>query len=151
MWFPPEMIAALQGQAYRSAPTTASGIQSSGNSDPAWAAWQSLMKEYSGDTNSGGLPKLNFWLVISLPGESYSEKLDWHDKVPMLMPASGTGILLGLAQTKEELEEMMFEDAKGKDGKPGNVHLTYKVKVQGQNAWRDLLDFLAEHDMLEQD
>ncbi len=151
MWYPPEMIEAFQAQGLD---TTASGtqgswIQGSGSLDPTWNIWQGLMKDYAESNNSAGLPKLNFWLVISLPGESFSDTLVWHEEIPMLVPSSGTGALLGLAQTRSELDKMMQEDAQGTGGKTGNVHLTYKVKIQGQKAWRDLLDFLAEHDMLE--
>ena len=148
MWISTDIIEALRDHALE---IPASGVQSSGGMDAVWNAWQGMMKMYSEDSNAGGLSKLSFWLVISLPGDSYSEKLEWHDKIPMLVPSSGTGSLLGLARTKAELDEMMFEDSKAKDGRPGNVHLTYKVGVQGQKAWRDLLNFLAEHDMLEKE
>jgi len=140
-WFTPAMLeAAAAGQ-----------VTASGSVDPAFLAWTAQMRDYQGATNSGGLPKLNFWLVISLPGDNFSEKLEWHEELPMLMPASGTGALLGLAQTKAELDEMMFEDAKTKEGKTGNIHLTYKVKIQGSKAWRDLIDFMAKHDMIEKE
>ncbi len=137
MWFSPELIYAMQAMSGQS--STVSGTQ-----DSAYQAWQAASHEYQKKTNSAGLVKLNFWLVIALPAASYSEKIEWHSRLPMLMPTSGTGKLLGLAQTKAELDEMLHEDRE-------NVHLTYKVKVQGQNAWRDLLEFLAEHDMLEND
>ncbi len=148
MWYPPDIIAAIQEQGLSA---LASGTQSRGILDPAWAVWQGLMKGYAGSYNSADLSKLNFWLIISLPGDSFSDKLAWHEEIPMLVPSSGTGSLLGLAQTKSELDRMLEEDSKGTGGKPGNVHLTYKVKVQGQQAWRDLLEFLAEHDMLEKE
>ena len=146
MWDPPEVIEAFQAQGLN---TTTSGTQGSGTLDPIWNIWQGLMKDYAESSNSSGLPRLNFWLVVSLPGESFSDKLVWHEDIPMLVPSSGTGTLLGLAQTRSELDKMMEEDAQGVGGKTGNVHLTYKVKIQGQKAWRDLLNFLAEHDMLE--
>jgi len=112
--------------------------------DPAWGAWQATMRDYSNAANSDGLTHLNFWLVVSLPADSFSEKLEWHSEIPMLVPVSGTGKLLGLAQGKDDLDAMLHEDR-------ANVHLTYKVKIQGQNAWRDLLEFLAEHNMLEKE
>jgi len=82
--------------------------------------------------------------VISLPGDHYSEQLEWHSELPMLIPTSGSGKLMGLAQNKDALDEMITGD---KD----NVHLTYKVKIQGQQAWRELLEFLAERGMIEKE
>ena len=134
-WIPPEAAAALAAsQGY----TTTSGT------DAAWNDWQSLMKQYQDATNSGGLPRTSFWLVIGLPADDYSERIEMHDEIPMLMPVSGSGVLVGLAKEKTELDKMLMEDEK-------HVHLTYKVKIQGQKAWRDLIEFLAKHDMLEKE
>jgi len=123
---------------------TQSQTTASGTMDPGWAAWQDMIDQYQGGANSGGLPKLNFWLVVALPGKDYSERIEWHENLPMLVPVSGSGVLTGLAQSNAELTKMLTEDS-------GNVHLTYKVKIQGQKAWRDLLEFLAEHGMLEKE
>ncbi len=119
-----------------------SDVVASGTQDAAWKAWQYMAQQYQKATNSAGARKVNFWMVISLPGDSYSETLGWHDDLPMLMPASGTGTFLGLARTKAELDKMILNDQE-------NVHLTYKVKIQGRQSWRDLVEFLATHDMLE--
>lgn len=100
------------------------------------------MRDYAEATSADGLPKVHFWLVVALPGANYANKLDWHHEIPMLMPVSGTGKFLGIAPTKSYLDKMVLAD---KD----NVHLTFKVKIQGQTAWRDLIEFLAKHDMLE--
>jgi hypothetical protein len=110
--------------------------------DQAYRQWQGMMREYSEATFSDGLPKVHFWLVVGLPGANYANHLDWHHDIPMLMPASGTGKFLGVAPTKADVDKMIEDD-------PANVHLTFKVKIQGQTAWRDLIEFLARHDMLE--
>ncbi len=132
----PETIAAW---AATQSQTTASGTMG-----PGWSAWQDMINQYQDGANAAGLPKLDFWLVIALPGKDYSERIEWHEDLPMLMPTSGSGVLTGLAQSNAELNKMLTEDS-------GNVHLTYKVKIQGQEAWRDLLEFLAEHGMLEKE
>jgi hypothetical protein len=135
MWFTPEMAAAYsasQGVVSGTADTT----------DPNWRLWQQTMREYTEAASAEGFPKSHFWIVIALPGGNYANHLDWHHEIPMLMPASGTGKFLGIALTKPDLDQMVEKD---KD----NVHLTFKVKIQGQSAWRELLEFLARHDMLE--
>jgi hypothetical protein len=145
MWFSSDITTALQAQA------TASGTLQ-GSVDSVWLAWQNMMQQHQKPSSSvNSFPKLNFWLVVSLPGDDYSEKLEWHHEIPMLIPASGTGRLLGLARTKPELDAMLLEDSQSKRGKTGNIHLTYKVKIQGQESWRSLLEFLATHDMLEKE
>ena len=147
-YLPPELAAMIAAN-YGDPPVSRN--QSNQVEDPAWEDWQEIIKEYRGETNSGVLPKLNFWLVISLPGGDYSDKIEWHEKTPMLVPSPGTGTLLGIAKSRAELDEMLCEDSESKNGKPGNVHLVYKVKIQGKKAWRDLIEFLADHDCLEKE
>jgi hypothetical protein len=91
-----------------------------------------------------GSPKNNFWVVVALPGDEFSECLEWHETIPMLIPASGTGKMIGIAQNRGELDKMVTEDGE-------NVHLTYKVKLQGPIAWRKFLELMAEHNMLEKE
>lgn len=139
MWFTPEIAAAYaasQGQNSAVSGTT-SEVQ-----DQSFQQWQGMMKDYAEASSANGLPKVHFWVVIALPGGDYANKLGWHHEIPMLMPISGTGKFLGVAPTKSALDDMVEAD---KD----NVHLTFKVKIQGQTAWRELLEFLATHDMLE--
>lgn len=133
-WISPEMAEAIAGLQ-----TTVSGTE-----DPTWNAWLEAMQQYAQASNSSGLTRTNFWLVVGIPKKDFSEKIEWHEEIPMLMPASGVGKLIGLAQTKDDLNKIIEADQ-------GNVHLTYKVKIQGQKAWRDLVEFLAQHDMLEKE
>jgi len=76
----------------------------------------------------------------------------------MMIPASGTGELVGLARTKEELDDMITPQVDLKTGeiKKGDfrgdyVYLTYKVKLRGENGWRGLLDYFGQTGMLEKD
>lgn len=136
-WIPPEAVSAWL--ALHGGVETISG---SGEINPTALQWQQRMVEYSeGYASSASVP-VNFWLVLSLPGASYSDKLEWHSEAPMLMPVSGEGQLLGLAQTRESLQDMIEKD-------PANVHLTFKVRIQGQRAWRELIEFLGTHGMIE--
>lgn len=137
MWFSPELIYAMQTQNPLATVT-------SGTSDPIWETWQQFSQQYQRTTNAAGMSRLDFWLVIALPKSNYSEKIEWHESLPMLMPTSGTGRLLGIAKSRSELDKMLTNDT-------DNVHLTYKVKIQGQQAWRNLFEFLATHDMLEKE
>ena len=122
----------------------ASGTTTSGQStgDAAWRDWQAVLREYAGGdgpvvTTSG---QADFWIVVSFPKENYSEQFEWHEDIPMLVPTSGSGNLKGIARTKEELDEMVTSEE--------NIHLTYKVKITGQDLV-ELLEFLARRDLIE--
>ena len=132
----------------------ASGTSTS-TEGPAYAQWAEAMKDYAGKTNSQGLPSVTFWLVLEIPKKNFSEKIEDHLTLPLQMPVSGTGTLTGIARTQEELDKMTIPA--GPDPKTGktepdprrdNVYMTYKIKLQGKQTWRDLIEFCGEHDML---
>ena len=145
-FFPPgtsqqEALAALTVQTQG---VTTSGVQES--QDDLFREWQQQMDEYNRVHHSHfeGSPKNAFWVVVALPGDEFSENLEWHPTLPMLIPASGTGKMVGIAQDRVALEKMMVEDAK-------NVHLTYRIKLQGPHSWRKFLELMAEHGMMEKE
>ncbi len=116
-----------------------------GHDDEAYMAWATAMSHYAVTNNSKGLPTIGFWLVVRLDKEDFSEKIEFHEKIPMMMPIAGTGMLIGIARDRNELDKIL-------DREPDKyVYLTYRVKLQGQNAWRTLLEFMGEHDMLDDD
>ena len=81
------------GQAWANMHTTSSGAAV----DPDSVAYQARTKAYAGLTDVK-----NFWLVVALPGDNYSEKITWHDDAPMLVPVSGSGTLLGISRSSDE-------------------------------------------------
>ncbi len=111
--------------------------------DEAYRHWAESMAGYASSTNSGGMPSIGFWLVVRLDADNFSETLEMHQKLPMMIPADGTGVLIGIARDQNELDKIV-EAETGK-----YVYLTYKIKLQGQHAWRTLLEFMGEHNMLE--
>ena len=111
--------------------------------DEAYQIWAQAMSGYASDTNSEGLPSVNFWLVIRLNIKGFSDTIEMHPKLPMMIPKEGPGALVGIARNQEELSGMVGKETHK------YVYLTYKIKLQGQHAWRILLDFMGEHNMLE--
>lgn len=148
MYFPPDM------QVLYDAGVVASGTPS----DEVYRQWIENMLEYSQQTNSQGSSTYRFWVVVRLAARNYSERLAYHETLPMMIPTAGTGELVGFARTEEELTELMTPQLNKETGefseaelrKTEYVYLTYKVRVRGEESWRRLLDFLGSHDMLEQ-
>ena len=131
---------------------TSSGTASD---DTVYAQWAEALQDYAEQTNSQGLPSTTFWIVLEIPKKNFSEKIEDHPTLPLQMPVSGTGTLTGIARTQEEVDEMTIPA--GPDRKTGkvaadprrdNVYMTYKIKLQGKQAWRDFIEFCGEHDML---
>jgi hypothetical protein len=142
-WFTQEMIEGLRAQGLdMSHVVPVSGTaRTLSPTDEEWAAWLKAMKEYADKTGASGLEKLNFWIIIKLP-KKFGDKLEWHEEVPMIMPAPGVGELLGIAKDKNELQNILEDNS-------DCAHLVYKVKIQGQAAWRSLVEFMAKNNMLE--
>jgi len=122
-----------------------SGTIAIDSDDAAYQVWAQAMATYSTDTNSKGLPSINFWLIVRVDAENFSETLEMHPNLPMMIPRDGAGALIGMARTEEELHDVIKEDT------DKYVYLTYKIRLQGQHAWRSLLEFMGEHDMLDKD
>lgn len=113
--------------------------------DEPYLDWLREMKRYAEDTNSVGARPVFFWLIFRLPKENFADQIEMHEYIPMMMPKPGCGYLLAIASSKEETEEIISEDIEQW------VYLTYKCRVQGQHAWRSLLDFMGKHNMLDRD
>ena len=128
---------------YQAMTAAVSGTTVVDSDDEAYQMWAEAMSNYASSTGSGGLDSVEFWLVVRLKAKDFSETLEVHKKLPMLIPKIGTGSLVGIARTSEELDTMVQKQT------DKYVYLTYKIKLQGQHAWRTLLEFLGEHDMLE--
>jgi hypothetical protein len=116
--------------------------------DEAYQSWAEAMANYAAQgvvqAQSVG-DSVVFWVVVQLPKEDFSDKLDFHEKIPMMMPAEDSGVLLGIAKSGKELDQMTT-DSTGQ-----HVHLVYKIRLQGQKSWRTLLEFLGEHNMIERE
>lgn len=149
MYFPPDM------QVLYDAGVVASGT----DSDALYRQWVENMREYSQQIDAPGSSTYHFWVVIRMVAKNYSERLTYHETLPMMIPASGTGELVGFAKTKEELDDLITPQPNKKTGEFGEadrrkreyVYLTYKARIRGEEAWRKFLDFLGTHDMLEKD
>ncbi len=113
--------------------------------DEAYRLWAEAMSQYGDETNAPGLKILNLWLVVRVDKEGFGDHIEMHEKLPMMIPKEGSGVLVGLARDHDELDAMLEQDT------DKFVYLVYKIKIQGQKAWRDLLEFMGEHNMLDRD
>ena len=84
-----------------------------------------------------------FWLVVQLPKERFSERLEWNDKISAWFPLTGAGVL-GFFNKKTDYEKAADEDQ-------SNVHLAYKCRLQNTGALLKLLKFMHKEEMLEKE
>ena len=117
----------------------------SGTTDEIAYSYQQAMQQYAAITGSQGATSTGFWFVVKLPKKNFSETLEMHPELPMMVPKEGTGELVGVARDSRELDKLLEKTSEE------FVHLTYKVKIQGKHAFRTLIEFLAEHNMIDQD
>ncbi|MFW9998430.1 MAG: hypothetical protein ACFFD4_40725, partial [Candidatus Odinarchaeota archaeon] len=123
------------------------------DSDPDAAAefkeWQETMRQYALEADDdGGVPH-KFLVVIRVRAENYSEKLAYHETLPMWIPKEGEGELAGIALNSDGVDKIISGLTDQSTGENRYVYLVYVVKVQGQQAWRGLLEYLGSHNMLE--
>ena len=100
-------------------------------------------------------PAYYFWVVIRVDKQNYSEKIEDHASIPMLIPKPGHGELVGIVDSKPALDNLTTPDPtinlRVEDIRAKYVYLTYRVKIQGEPAWRSFLEFLGNNHMLERD
>lgn len=120
--------------------------------DDAYRTW--IRDTYRRGQESGYVPQdeqvaplgvVGFWLVVRLLKENFSESIEPHEKLPMMVPVEGSGCLIGIAKSQDELDMICGFDPQK------YVHLTYKVTLRGREDCRALLEFLGEHGMIEKD
>jgi len=121
-----------------------------------YAQWNEAMQTHAAATESGTLPQTSFWIVISLPKKDFSKRIEEHPTLPIMIPASGMGDLVGIATSKAELDKMTTPSGPGpkegerwkSDKRRDKIFLAYKIRLQGRQTWRDLIEFCGERDML---
>lgn len=120
--------------------------------DETYRLWSDAMKQYANATNSSGLPATRFWVVLRVPKTGFSDKIEMHESIPMLLPKNGCGELVGVAREKPELDAMIEpRDELPDDSRRNYIYLTYRVRLQGQESWRAFLEFAGKHNMLDPD
>ena len=67
--------------------TTASGVLSPLTGE--YDVWLKVMKRYQEVLGYDGHPKANFWLVVGLPANDFSNQIEFHPYIPMLVLTSG--------------------------------------------------------------
>ncbi len=121
----------------------------SGESNPAYRQWQDAMKQYAKNAGVDGLGASRFWVLLRLPADKFSEKVEFHETIPMWIPKEDEGEFAGLAMNSTEIDKVIESTLDEETGNNKYVYLVYAVKIQGAKSWRDLLEFLGEHAMLE--
>ena len=84
-----------------------------------------------------------FWVVVQLPKERFSERLEWDDKLSTLIPLPGNGIL-GFYNKKADYEKAIDKD-------PQSVHLVFKCRIPGSGVFLRLLKFMLKEGIIEKE
>lgn len=109
----------------------------------AYAIWEASIRKYASNSYDSTAPSAYFWIAIGLPRHDYADKIDFHPSIPMLVPVSGTKVkILGIFSDRRAADIAMEEDEE-------NVHLLYKLRLQGGNAVYQFLEYAASHGMIE--
>jgi len=122
----------------------------------AYAAYIKQLEEDSEDIPSG--PLVPLWLVVALPADNFSDKIDYDEKMDLLLAPEGK--FVGFALNGEELAKMttstLGEVEVRKEPEEGPttevladyVYLTYKAEFKGTEDLQKLLEFLLAEGML---
>lgn len=144
--------------AHITALSTASGTREAAN---PWAilAAAAEMGELNLDTGPGySGPGADLWMVVEVPKERFSEKIEYDEKLDLLLASEGK--FVGFAKTKIEVDKMTTsklkeveiqgspEDSGRKDLVAESVYLTYKAQVRGTSDLKKLLEFFLSEGML---
>lgn len=110
------------------------------------------LASYMAALNGAADSQTRFWIVLRVKKQDFSNRLEMHPAVDMIIPRDGFGEFVGVVRNQEELVNLISPDPKdSNDKKRDFVYLTYKVKVTEQTVWRNLIEFLAKNEMLEED
>jgi hypothetical protein len=102
-------------------------------------------------------PCVNLWLVVELPANDFSDKINYDEETDLLMASRGK--FVGFARSKEELDQMTTTEFTGAEvpaeegdavvALPGHVYLTYRAQFRGTADLQTLLEFLLEENLLQ--
>ena len=103
-------------------------------------------------------PLVNLWLVVALPANDFSKKIEYNEELGLLLAPEGK--FIGFAHTREELHRMTtskLEETEAR-GEPEDgpaievladyVYLTYRAEFRGTEDLQKLLEFLLVEGML---
>lgn len=122
----------------------------------AHAAYMEQLEAASEDIPTG--PLVNLWLLVALPANDFSEKIEYNEELDLLLAPEGK--FVGFAHTREELLRMTTSKMRETEvrGEPGDgpaievladyVYLTYKAEFKGTEDLQKLLEFLLAEGML---
>lgn len=121
------------------------GIPISGSNDTGefagYAGYVNTYNQKCAESASTG-HSTNFYLVLAFPQGDFADKIDVHPEHEMYVPSSGTvAPILGVYCDEKTATAKMDADRE-------SVHLMYKLRINGGEDLRKLLDFAAENNML---
>lgn len=125
------------------------GPEGSGEQNTAYSDWLTAMEEYAQESDGPAERAHRFWVLLRLEGEGFSEQIEYLESPPMWVPKKGAGKLAGIAAEPGDVDKIIRSTLDASTGKNRYVYLVFAVKIQGQQAWQGLLEYLGAHNMLE--
>lgn len=114
----------------------------SGEED-AYTAWYESHQDYIRSFSNYGQTSTSFYLVLKFPKHEFSEQLEMHERIPMMVPASGVHAkFLGVYNNKLRADAAMAEDT-------AHVHLVYNLKIKSGEDLQKFLELMADNHMIE--
>ncbi len=103
-------------------------------------------------------PSVSLWLIVEIPKEKFSEKIEYNEELDLLLAPAGKFIGFALSgldvdkMTTSKLKEVELrgepEEGLRKEVVAESVYLTYKAEVRGHKELLKLLEFLLAEKML---
>lgn len=126
-------------------------LQAGTEQDAAYREWLELMRaqeevENQRDPYSSAF---HFWIIVRVDKDKYSERIEFHPELPMLVPKPKEGDIFGIARTLDEVSQIITPDPKKeRDYRGDYVYLIYKARIRN---FLSFLEFLAKNGMLERE
>ena len=121
------------------------GMPISGSQDTEENMWSEYVNPYNQQraNSTSSLSSTNFYLVLAFPQGDFADRIDVHPKHEMLVPtSSNVAPILGVFRDDKIATQKMDADVE-------NVHLMYKLRINGGEDLQKFLDFMAENNMMD--
>ncbi len=113
----------------------------------AHATYMEQLESTSEEISAG--PLINLWLVVELPSNDFSKKIEYNEELDLLLASEGK--FVGFARTREELIQMTtssLDPESADEVSASHVYLTYRAEFRGTKDLQKLLEFLLAEGML---
>jgi hypothetical protein len=107
------------------------------------------MKQYAKKAGTDGARPVKFWILLRLPSHDFADHIEYLENPPMWVPTEGHGEFAGFAEDSKGIDVIIDSTLDEETGNNKYVYLVYAAKIQGEDSWRKLLEYLGAHNMLE--